>query len=111
MMFGIGGLDSILLKSATLSNTLNIPYLDPQSTHGLPLVRVAIEPKDPRHLEKLIKGLKMLNAADGCLEVFFQETGELVLVAAGELHLERCLADLDSFCGVEVSVSAPIVMR
>lgn len=31
---------------------------------------------------------------DPCVEVLVQETGELVLVAAGEVHIERCLTDL-----------------
>lgn len=41
-----------------------------------------------------MKGMKLLNQADPCVEVFVQETGEHVIVAAGEVHLERCLDDL-----------------
>ena len=40
-----------------------------------------------------------------------QESGELVLVAAGEVHIDRCLTDLrERFCpGVEMRVSPPII--
>lgn len=42
----------------------------------------------------LINGMKLLNQADSSVEVFVQETGEHVLVAAGEVHLGKCLKDL-----------------
>lgn len=41
---------------------------------------------------------------------FPQETGEHVLMTAGEVHLERCVKDLKtSFANVPLNVSAPIV--
>ena len=42
----------------------------------------------------LVKGLRLLNQADHCVEVLVQETGEHVIVAAGEVHLRRCIEDL-----------------
>ena len=45
-------------------------------------------------LSRLVEGLKLLYQADPCVEVFLQETGERVLVTAGEVHLQRCLEDL-----------------
>ena len=38
-----------------------------------------------------------------------QETGEHVLLTAGELHLERCLKDLEEFAQVPIIASDPIV--
>ena len=37
---------------------------------------------------KLIEGLRLLNQADPCVEVLIQETGEHVILTAGEVHLE-----------------------
>ena len=70
----------------------------------------------------------MLNQADPCVETLVQETGEHVILTAGELHLEvnisefiaeikadflssqRCLKDLrDRFARIEITVSPPIV--
>ena len=52
----------------------------------------------------------MLNQADPCVETLIQETGEHVILTAGELHLERCLKDLrDRFAKIAISVSKPIV--
>lgn len=45
-------------------------------------------------MPNLVKGLRLLNQADPCVEVLVQETGEHVIVAAGEVHLQRCLEDL-----------------
>jgi len=39
-------------------------------------------------MPKLIAGLKLLVQSDPCVETFQQQTGEHVVVTAGELHLE-----------------------
>lgn len=39
-------------------------------------------------MDKLDRGLRLLNQADPCVEVMLQETGEHVILTAGELHLE-----------------------
>jgi len=41
-------------------------------------------------MPKLVKGLQILNQADPCAEYIVQETGEHVILTAGELHLEVC---------------------
>lgn len=56
-----------------------------------PIVRVALEPVMPADMPKLISGLKLLSQSDPCVETFQQQTGEHVILAAGELHLEVCL--------------------
>ena len=61
-------------------------------------------------MPKLVEGLKLLNQADPSVEVLVQETGEHVIMAAGEVHAERCIRDLnDKFSKVELVVSPPIV--
>lgn len=45
-------------------------------------------------MPQLVKGMKLLNQADPCVQILIQETGEHVLVTAGEIHLQRCLDDL-----------------
>ncbi len=75
-----------------------------------PIVRVALEPTAPADMPKLINGLKLLSQSDPCVETFQQQTGEHVILTAGELHLERCLKDLrERFARVEIQASAPIV--
>ncbi|KAG5641547.1 hypothetical protein DXG03_004793 [Asterophora parasitica] len=75
-----------------------------------PIVRVALEPVRPADMQKLVSGLKLLSQSDPCVETFQQQTGEQVILTAGELHLERCLKDLrERFARVEIQASKPIV--
>lgn len=51
-------------------------------------MRVALETVSPADMPKLVNGLRMLSQADPCVQTFQQETGEHVILTAGELHLE-----------------------
>ncbi|RKP15045.1 P-loop containing nucleoside triphosphate hydrolase protein [Piptocephalis cylindrospora] len=110
-IFGIGGLGSTVLKTATLtSSPLDCPSLGTLRMVSSPIVRVAIEPAHPSQGPQLARGLRLLSMADACVEVVMQETGEQVLLTVGEIHLERCLKDLrERFAKIEIHVSPPIV--
>ncbi|CAG8540956.1 6029_t:CDS:10 [Paraglomus brasilianum] len=109
-VFGIGGLEGHLLKNGTISSTKKCHNFVGIGLKTAPIVRVALEPADPSEMSKLIEGLRLLNQADSCVEVLIQETGEHVIFAAGEVHLERCLRDLrERFAKIEIQVSSPIV--
>lgn len=109
-VLGISGLEDFVLKSATLSTSpACLPFI-PLNFEATPIVRVAVEPTHPSEMPQLVKGMKLLNQADPCVEVLIQETGEHVLITAGEVHLQRCLDDLrERFAKIEVSASAPII--
>ncbi|KAL3662136.1 hypothetical protein V7S43_012937 [Phytophthora oleae] len=107
---GIVGLQEHVLKTATLSSTLACPSLTKMPYQAKPIVRVAVEPEDPRNFGALEAGLQRLYRSDPTVEVHVQETGEHVIVALGELHLERCIKDLkERFAKVAVQVSEPLV--
>ncbi|CAB4384618.1 unnamed protein product [Rhizophagus irregularis] len=109
-VFGIGGLEGHILKNGTLSSTKDCKSLAGVSMESAPIVRVALEPAEPSEMGKLTEGLRLLNQADPCVEVLVQETGEHVILTAGEVHLERCLRDLrERFAKIEIQVSPPIV--
>ncbi|KAH0509008.1 Elongation factor Tu GTP-binding domain-containing protein 1 [Microtus ochrogaster] len=109
-VLGIGGLQDFVLKSATLCSLPSCPPFIPLNFEATPIVRVAIEPKHPSEMPQLVKGMKLLNQADPCVQVLIQETGEHVLVTAGEVHLQRCLDDLrERFAKIHISVSEPII--
>ena len=58
----------------------------------------------------LRKGLKLLNIADPCVEIINSVTGELVVAACGEVHLQKCLDDLEKYYAkCPVKPSEPIV--
>ncbi|XP_063782012.1 elongation factor-like GTPase 1 [Pseudophryne corroboree] len=109
-ILGIGGLEDFILKSATLSTSPACPPFIPLNFEATPIVRVAVEPIHPSEMPQLVKGMKLLNQADPCVEVLIQETGEHVLITAGEVHLQRCLDDLrERFAKIQVSTSDPII--
>ena len=56
-----------------------------------PVVRVAVEPKNPADLPKLVEGLKRLSKSDPMVQCMIEESGEHIIAGAGELHLEICL--------------------
>jgi len=75
-----------------------------------PVVRVAVEPKNPSDLPKLVEGLKRLSKSDPCVQCYIEESGEHIVAGAGELHLEICLKDLqEEFAGIELKTSDPVV--
>uniref|UniRef100_A0A8C1YVL2 Elongation factor-like 1 n=1 Tax=Cyprinus carpio TaxID=7962 RepID=A0A8C1YVL2_CYPCA len=109
-VLGIGGMEEFILKSATISTSPSCPPFTPLNFEATPIVRVAVEPKHPSEMPKLVRGMRLLNQADPCAEVLIQETGEHVLVTAGEVHLQRCLDDLrERFAKIEISASKPII--
>ncbi|PRP80862.1 Elongation factor Tu GTP binding domain containing protein [Planoprotostelium fungivorum] len=109
-VFGIGGIEESIIKTATLSSTEYCPAFNVMTFGSSPIVRVAVESMNPQEMHRVIEGLKILNQADPCVEILVQETGEHVVVASGELHLERCLKDLrESYAKVDLRVSPPLV--
>ncbi len=94
VIIGIGGLEDHILKTATISSTLACPPFTDLNLISVPILRVAIESVRTADMGALINGLKLLNQADPCVQTLVQESGEHVLVTAGEVHLQRCIDDL-----------------
>ena len=110
---GIGGLEGAILKSGTICSQLegapNLSSTTAISTNA-PIVRVALEPTFPGDLDKMVRGLKLLEQADPAVTYEQLESGEHVILTAGELHLERCLKDLrERFAKCDVQAGEAIV--
>lgn len=108
---GIGGLAGKILKNGTLIEKgvrgINLAGVNFQT---FPIVRVAVEPQNPMEMNRLVRGLKLLEQADPCVQTYVEDTGEQILCTAGELHLERCLKDLrERFSGIELASSEPVI--
>ncbi|KAL9102575.1 MAG: hypothetical protein Q9163_002293 [Psora crenata] len=108
---GIAGLEGHILKSGTLCNQLEgAVNLAGVSMGNAPIVRVALEPANPADLDKMIRGMKLLEQSDPCAQYEVLESGEHVILTAGELHLERCLKDLrERFAKCDIQAGEPIV--
>uniref|UniRef100_A0A0E0CLQ8 Tr-type G domain-containing protein n=1 Tax=Oryza meridionalis TaxID=40149 RepID=A0A0E0CLQ8_9ORYZ len=109
-VLAIEGLGHHVLKNATLSSTKNCQPFSGMMFQVSPMLKVAIEPSNPSDLGALVKGLKLLNQADPFIEYTVSERGEHVLAAAGEIHLEHCIKNLqERFARVQLEVSKPLV--
>jgi len=108
---GLVGVDQYLLKSGTISDSENAHTIRSMKFSVSPVVRVAVEPRNPSDLPKLVEGLKRLSKSDPMVQCTFDDSGEHIVAGAGELHLEICLKDLrDDYCaGIELITSEPVV--
>ena len=108
---GVAGLEGHVLKSGTLCSQLDgAVNLAGVNMGGEPIVRVALEPVNPGDLDKMIRGMKLLEQSDPSARYEVLESGEHVILTAGELHLERCLKDLrERFARCEIQAGEPIV--
>ena len=108
---GIEGLEGHVLKTGTLCSQLEgAVNLAGVTMASQPIVRVALEPVNPMDLNKMIRGLKLLEQSDPCAMYEQLESGEHVVLTAGELHLERCLKDLrERYAKCEIQPGEPIV--
>ena len=111
VVFGIAGLEGHILKSGTLCSQLEGSVnLAGISMGAPPIVRVALEPVNPGDLNKMISGMRLLEQSDPCAQYETLDSGEHVILTAGELHLERCLKDLrERFARCEIQAGEPIV--
>lgn len=110
MIVGIWGLQKYVTKTATLSSSKSCPPFTGLDILAPPVLRVAVQAANIDDIPKLIKGLKLLNQVDSCVQIMIQETGEHVLCVLGEVHLEKCIRDLThDYAKIELNVSKPIV--
>jgi len=107
------GIDQYLVKQGTISDA------DATDSHPIitmkysvsPVVRVAVQPKNPNDLPKLVEGLKRLSKSDPLVVCSIEESGEHIIAGCGELHIEICLKDLaeDFMNGAPIVISDPVV--
>uniref|UniRef100_A0A8C1KT63 Eukaryotic translation elongation factor 2, like 2 n=1 Tax=Cyprinus carpio TaxID=7962 RepID=A0A8C1KT63_CYPCA len=107
---GLVGVDQFLIKTGTITTFENAHNMRVMKFSVSPVVRVAVEAKNPADLPKLVEGLKRLAKSDPMVQCIIEESGEHIVAGAGELHLEICLKDLeeDHAC-IPLKKSDPVV--
>lgn len=107
---GLVGVDQYLVKTGTITTYEHAHNLKVMKFSVSPVVRVAVEAKNPSDLPKLVEGLKRLAKSDPMVQCSIEESGEHIIAGAGELHLEICLKDLeeDHAC-IPLKKSDPVV--
>lgn len=107
---GLVGVDQYLIKTGTITTYKDAHNMRVMKFSVSPVVRVAVECKNPSDLPKLVEGLKRLAKSDPMVQCTIEESGEHIIAGAGELHLEICLKDLeeDHAC-IPIKKSDPVV--
>jgi elongation factor 2 len=77
-----------------------------------PVVTIAVEPKHPRDLPRLVDAMHRLSIEDpNLVTTINKETGEYLLSGMGELHLEIAVKFLRDYGGgIDIVTSRPIVV-
>lgn len=93
----------------TLSTVPNVPTFEGIQYVSEPVVQIAVEPKHPKDLPKLVEALNRITIEDPNLQVKInEESGETVIAGMGVLHLEIATA-LIADAKVEIVTSQPLI--
>lgn len=107
---GLVGVDQFLVKTGTLTTFAAAHNMKMMKFSVSPVVRVAVDCKNPSDLPKLVEGLKRLAKSDPMVQISNEESGEHIVAGAGELHLDICLKDLEEdHAGIPLKKSNPVV--
>ncbi len=91
------GVDQYILKSGTLTTHPDGCPIKTMKFSVNPIVQVAVSPKNPSDLPKLVEGMQKLSKSDPSVLCFLSESGDHIVAGVGELHIEICLNDLRDF--------------
>lgn len=105
------GIDENLVKTGTISDHPEAHNIRIMKYSVSPVVRVAIQPKNPSELPKLVAGMQRLAKSDPLVVcINDEETGENIIAGSGELHVEICINDLiNEYAMIEIKQSDPVV--
>ena len=93
----------------TLSTTKGIAVFEGIKYVSEPVVQMAIEPKHPKDLPKMIEILKRLTIEDPNLIIKInEESGETIMAGMGVLHLEIATNQIKE-AGLELMTSEPLI--
>ncbi|KAJ8304321.1 hypothetical protein KUTeg_017904 [Tegillarca granosa] len=94
---GLVGVDQFLVKTGTISTYKDAHNLKVMKFSVSPVVRVAVECKNPSDLPKLVEGLKRLAKSDPMVQCCIEESGEHGDVSPKQEFKERARLLADKF--------------
>lgn len=97
------------IAGETISTVKNIPAFESIKYVSEPVVTIAVEPKHPKDLPKLVEALRRITIEDPNLIVKInEETGETLMAGMGVLHLEIATSLLQE-AGLDITTSQPLI--
>ncbi|NPA86181.1 MAG: elongation factor EF-2 [bacterium] len=105
------GLAEFVSTGETISELPDVEPFEEIRHYAEPVVTVAVEPENPQDLTKLIEALRDIAKEDNTVRVTIREdTGEYLISALGDLHIDRIVYELETKKGLKVKVSPPTVV-
>jgi len=102
------GLD-YAVAGETLSSVKTIPAFESIKYVSEPVVTIAVEPKHPKDLPKLVEALRRITVEDPNLIIKInEESGETLMAGMGVLHLEIATSLLQE-AGLEITTTQPLI--
>lgn len=102
------GLD-YAVAGETIATVKSLPPFESIKYVSEPVVTIAVEPKHPKDLPKLVEALRRLTVEDPNLIVKInEETGETLMAGMGVLHLEIATSLLQE-AGLEITTTQPLI--
>jgi elongation factor 2 len=102
------GLD-YAVAGETISTVKSIPAFESIKYVSEPVVTIAVEPKHPKDLPKLVEALRRITVEDPNLIVKInEETGETLMAGMGVLHLEIATSLLQE-AGLDITTTQPLI--
>ena len=97
------------IAGETVSTVKNVPAFESIKYVSEPVVTIAVEPKHPKDLPKLVEALRRITVEDPNLIVKInEETGETLMAGMGVLHLEIATSLLQE-AGLDISTTQPLI--
>lgn len=107
------GIDATITKTATLVPEFldeEVHIIRPLQFHTQSVVKIAVEPLNPRELPKMVEGLRCINKSYPLVTTKVEESGEHAVLGTGELYLDSLMKDLrELYSEIEVKVADPVV--
>jgi elongation factor 2 len=102
------GLD-YAVAGETLSSVKTIPAFESIKYVSEPVVTIAVEPKHPKDLPKLVEALRRITVEDPNLIIKInEESGETLMAGMGVLHLEIATSLLQE-AGLDITTTQPLI--
>lgn len=105
----IQGIDGFMSKSGTVTSLEDAYPIKTIKFTVSPVVERSVRAKNSSEIQKLIEGLKRLSKSDPVVKIITSESGESIICATEDLHMEICIKDLRDFSKIELVMGEPVV--
>lgn len=80
---GVGGLENHIFKSGTISTDEDCLSFAPVASQTKSILKVKVTTPNFEDTHKMMEGLKKLNKSDSSVDVYIEQSGDIVLSTCG----------------------------